>query len=356
MQVSDFNYEYPEALVATESAQPPSSARLLVYDRKQERREHTRFSEILSWLSPRDLIVVNNTCVLPARFKAKKNSGAQWEGLFLEPTEGGVRVWIQGKAREGDWIEFPHLRCLQVLQRREREAFLDCPAEEFINYLKNYGEAALPPYIRKSRKIRGEDEEQEKDEENYQTLFAREAERYSVAAPTASLHFDRDLLAALAQKSIPLASVTLHVGEGTFAPMEISEVEKHQMHSEWIEVSGETWAKIKRTKKEGGRVVAVGTTVVRTLESLARQEAPRLGRLFQTDLFIHPPYSFRIVDALVTNFHLPKTSLLLLIASFLEPEFQGHPGAFQHRWKNLYQEGIEKNYRLFSFGDAMLIL
>jgi S-adenosylmethionine:tRNA ribosyltransferase-isomerase len=332
-----FDYELPDHLIAQEPAARRDEARLLVVRRDTGEIEHRIFRDLPDLLRPTDLLVLNDTKVLPARLLGRREStGGQWEGLFLGEnggvwelmtktrghpssgetfvTDSGLRLVLEGRTPEHRWLMRPE------------------PTGTPADLLAVHGHVPLPPYIRKGR-------DQAEDRERYQTVYAESTG--SVAAPTAGLHFTPDLLAKLAAAGIGTARVTLHVGLGTFAPVKADDPTQHAIHAEWCEVSAETVSAIAATKARGGRVIAVGTTTTRTLESAGMH--PYHG---DTKLFIHPPFEFRVLDGLVTNFHLPRTTLLLLVQAFAGSELLA----------KAYREAIEKGYRFYSYGDAMVVL
>ncbi|MCS6863540.1 MAG: tRNA preQ1(34) S-adenosylmethionine ribosyltransferase-isomerase QueA [Gemmataceae bacterium] len=340
-----FDYELPEHLIAQHPAAERDAARLLVVRRDTGTLEHRIFRELPELLASGDRIVLNDTRVLPARLVGHREpTGGKWEGLFLQVTpaglwemlaqtrgypavgttfvtDTGLRLTLRGRTEDRHWLMQPH-------------AEGDPP-----ELLTRYGHVPLPPYIRKGR-----DEAEDKD--RYQTVYANKAG--SVAAPTAGLHFTPAVFERLAARGIAISYVTLHVGLGTFAPVKEEDPTQHVMHREWCEVTPAVAEAIRHTKARGGRIVAIGTTTTRTLETAARTYDDRQLHPFcgETGLFIHPPFEFRVVDALVTNFHLPRTTLLLLVGAFAGSELL----------REAYRQAIAHEYRFFSYGDAMLIL
>jgi S-adenosylmethionine:tRNA ribosyltransferase-isomerase len=335
------DYHLPEHLIAQHPAERRDESRLLVVRRDAGTLEHRTFRDLPELLSPGDLVVLNDTKVLPARVVGRREAtGGKWEGLFLAESGGlwemlaqtrgypevgtvfvtdtGLRLTLRGRTAERHWLMEPEPK--------------GTPAE----LLGRFGHIPLPPYIRKGR-------DEEPDRERYQTVYAEHAG--SVAAPTAGLHFTPELFERLAGRGIGTAKVTLHVGLGTFAPVKADDPTKHNIHREWCEVTQPTVDAILAAKARGGRVVAVGTTTTRTLESAARPEGlkPFSG---ETGLYILPPFEFRVVDALVTNFHLPRTTLLLLVGAFAGSELL----------RAAYAEAVAREYRFYSYGDAMLVL
>jgi S-adenosylmethionine:tRNA ribosyltransferase-isomerase len=337
-----FDYTLPEHLIAQHPAAERDAARLLVVRRESCSIEHRVFRDLPELLAPGDLVVLNDTRVLPARLVGQREStGGKWEGLFLRTTESGLWEMLaqtRGYPEIGTaFVTDTNLRFV-LRGRTDDRHWLMQPQEQGTppELLARYGHIPLPPYIRKGR-------EEASDRERYQTVYA--AAGGSVAAPTAGLHFTPAVFERLAARGIGTARVTLHVGLGTFAPVKVEDPTKHVIHREWCEVKPDTVEAIRAAKGKGGRVVAVGTTTTRTLESAARPDVlrPFCG---ETGLFIHAPFEFRVVDALVTNFHLPRTTLLLLVGAFAESELLGAA----------YAEAVAREYRFFSYGDAMLVL
>jgi S-adenosylmethionine:tRNA ribosyltransferase-isomerase len=382
-----FEYELPQHLIAQEPAAKRDASRLLAISGDHGTISHKHFRDLPTLLKPHDLLVLNDTKVIPARLLGTRaNTGGKWEGLFLRTLDDGtweLLTQTRGYAKEGETFvvreifqpsplegeggaqhrvrgsEKPihpsprpeagrpspsrgegekNALCLELVGRTHDRHWLMRPnlpgtPEEI---LSQFGSIPLPPYIRKGHADAG-------DRERYQTVYADRSG--SVAAPTAGLHFTPELLNKLQSLGIATARVTLHVGLGTFAPVKEADPTKHAIHAEWCEVPETTVNAIRECKKAGGRVIAVGTTSARTLESAARsgELIPYRG---ETNLFIHPPYPFRVVDGLITNFHLPRTTLLLLVQAFSGSELL----------KRAYAEAVKKEYRFFSYGDAMVIL
>ncbi|WP_228035551.1 tRNA preQ1(34) S-adenosylmethionine ribosyltransferase-isomerase QueA [Oculatella sp. LEGE 06141] len=347
--LSAYDYHLPEGRIAQNPAVPRDSARLLVV--ASESCQHRIFRELPQWLQPGDLLVLNNTRVIPARLYGRKPDGANIELLLLE--EQAPNRWLAlvrpGKRlKPGAWIEFradfalgsPSEESIVQAQVLEidtatggRIVQFDLADRSLWQLLPQLGQVPLPPYITESQA----------DPEQYQTVYGDRPG--AVAAPTAGLHFTPELLSHLQEQGIHHTFITLHVGVGTFRPVEVEEITQHTMHGEWIDVSPETVTKIRETKRNGGRIIAVGTTVVRALEGAAQTGVlqPHSGK---TNLFIYPGYQWRVIDGLITNFHLPKSSLLMLVSALIGRE----------RLLSLYQEAIAQQYRFYSFGDAMLIL
>ncbi|NBD15425.1 MAG: tRNA preQ1(34) S-adenosylmethionine ribosyltransferase-isomerase QueA [Cyanobacteria bacterium] len=347
-KLSSYDYQLPENYIAQTPVTPRDHSRLLVAD-SPTTHYHQRFYDLPQWLQAGDLLVVNNTKVIPARMYGHKTTGAAVEVLLLEETnpncwlalvKPGKRLPIGAKiqffSRQGK--QKPILEAT-VMAKDEatggRFLQFDRPAQtSLISVLDDYGEIPFPPYVT-SRQAQPE---------QYQTVYAQE--QGAIAAPTAGLHFTDELLATLAQKGIAQTEVTLHVGVGTFRPVETETITDHQMHQEWINVPPATVEKIKVTKAQGGRVIAVGTTVVRALEGAVAAQGSLDAFCGKTDLFIYPGYELQVVDGLITNFHLPRSSLLMLVSAFIG----------RQRLLSLYEDAIAHQYRFYSFGDAMLIL
>ncbi len=353
LQLESYDYHLPEERIAQNPVTPRDHSRLLVVHSPQD-HSHQVFWQLPNWLKPGDLLVLNDTRVLPARLYGHKPSGAKVEVLLLE--EQAEDRWLAlvkpGKRlKPGAEIRFEasqrssaaDLGAFQAKVLTTDEAtggrilqLIPPSGQTVLDTLEDYGEVPFPPYVTQSQADSGQ----------YQTVYAREAR--SAAAPTAGLHFTPDLLHQLHEQGVSQAFVTLHVGVGTFRPVETSDIRKHVMHQEWLDVPAATVEAIRQTRARGGRVIAVGTTAVRSLESAAGQQpsgeiTPFSGK---TDLFIYPGYRWRVVDGLITNFHLPKSSLMMMVSALLG----------RQRLLGLYEEAIAENYRFFSFGDAMLIM
>ena len=335
-----FDYELPHERIAQEPAEPRDAARLLVI--RGDRFEHYHFRDLPELLSPGDLVVLNDTKVLPARLIGRRaGTGGKWECLFLREFDGGdweVMSQTRGYPQPGERFITDSGLSLVLTGRTPERHWLMRPdrAGSPHELLTQFGHVPLPPYIRKGRS-------QAEDEARYQTVYANVAG--SVAAPTAGLHITPQVLDGFSRRGIGTARVTLHVGLGTFAPVTVADPRQHAIHAEWCDVPMETVKAVERTRAVGGRVIAIGTTAVRSLESAARSGAlaPFRG---PTDLYIHPPYSFRAIDGLVTNFHLPRTTLLLLVQALTGSS----------RLKRAYEEAIREGYRFYSYGDAMVMI
>lgn len=337
-----FDYHLPERLIAQHPAAERDAARLLVVRRDTRALEHRTFRDLPDLLAPGDLVVLNDTRVLPARLIGRREAtGGKWEGLFLRAADGGrweMLAQTRGYPEPGTaFVTDTGLRLVLHARTADRHWLME-PQEDGAppELLSRYGHVPLPPYIRKGR-------EAADDRDRYQTVYANAAG--SVAAPTAGLHFTPALFDRLAARGIGTARVTLHVGLGTFAPVKEADPTKHVIHREWCEVTQAAVDAIRDAKARGTRVVAVGTTTARTLESAAHPDTlrPFCG---ETGLFIHAPFEFRAVDALVTNFHLPHTTLLLLVGALAGDDLL----------QRAYAEAVAHEYRFFSYGDAMLVL
>ncbi len=336
MQTSDFDYHLPESSIAQTPSEPRDSSRLLVLHRDSGDVEHRVFHNLEYFLRPNDLLILNRTRVIPARIFAKKETGGKVELLLLRRRDAltwealvggkGLRVGSKVLVEENVSAEI-----IEILAGSERLIKFSEPIEP---YFSKVGNIPLPPYIH----------EKLNDPERYQTVFARDVG--SAAAPTAGLHFTPQLLDVLKEKGVKIGYVTLHVGLDTFAPVTEDDPEEHKIHTEWCELPQETADLINQTKQNGGRVIAVGTTSVRTLESagsVGRDAIPPY--IGPTSIYILPGYQFKIVDAMVTNFHLPKSTLIMLVSAF----------AGREKILQTYQTAIQEGYRFYSFGDAMFI-
>ncbi|MFD1912473.1 tRNA preQ1(34) S-adenosylmethionine ribosyltransferase-isomerase QueA [Halodurantibacterium flavum] len=348
MKLSDFDFDLPEELIATRPVRPRSAARLLVAEGAGQR--DLRVGDLPSVLRPGDLLVLNNTRVIPARLDGRRHRPtpegeveAGVEVTLLEvAAQGGWRALARPlrKLKPGDEIRFAAGLVASVAERMEDSVRLTFNLEgpAFDAALSQAGAMPLPPYIAARRAA------DPQDKEDYQTVFARHPG--AVAAPTASLHFDADLLAALAERGVATTEVTLHVGAGTFLPVKVDDVTQHRMHSEWGEVTEEAAHAINRTRAAGGRIIPVGTTALRLIESAAAPDGTLAAWAGDTDIFIYPGYRFRVTDALMTNFHLPRSTLLMLVSALMGKE----------RMLDLYAHAIKEGYRFFSYGDASLLV
>ncbi len=348
MKLSDFDYDLPEALIATRPARPRSAARLLVAEGAALTDTHV--GALPDWLRPGDRLVLNDTRVIPARLTGlRRRSGAQGateariEATLLEPCADGTwRAMVKPlkKLAVGETVTFSETLSATLEGKEDGQARLrfNLNGDDFDAALASAGAMPLPPYIAARRPADAA------DKEDYQTVWARHSG--AVAAPTASLHFDAALLAALAAKGVDFTHVTLHVGAGTFLPVKVEDVTTHKMHAEWGEVTEAAAAEIAATRAAGGRVIPVGTTALRLIESAARATGAIAPWQGETDIFIYPGFDFRVTDALMTNFHLPRSTLMMLVAALM-----GHD-----RVRRIYAHAVAQEYRFFSYGDASLLI
>ena len=339
MKVSDFNYNLPEELIAQVPIQKRDESRLMVLNRENQTIEHKIFKDIIDYLQPGDCLVRNNTKVIPARIYGKKETGANVEFLLLNNIEGdiwecivrpGNKLHIGTKVIFGEGLLKADI--LDTMEGGTRKVKFSYNGI-FNEILDQIGLMPLPPYIH----------EELKDKDRYQTVYAKY--RGSAAAPTAGLHFTEELLSKIEQKGIQIANVTLHVGIGTFRPVKEETVEKHHMHSEHYYIKKEDVDKINTAKENGKRVIAVGTTSCRVLETIADENGHVKEAEGDTQIFIYPGYKFKILDGLITNFHLPQSTLLMLVSAFAGKDYI----------LKAYKEAVKEKYRFFSFGDAMFI-
>ena len=341
MKTSDFYYDLPKELIAQDPLEDRSSSRLLVLHRKSGRVEHRVFTDIVEYLKPGDCLVRNNTKVIPARlYGTRVDTGATFELLLLKRMENDVwetLVKPGKKARQGAVISFGDgILTGEIIDVKEDGNRLIQFRYEgiFEEILDQLGQMPLPPYITHTLK----------DKNRYQTVYAKY--EGSAAAPTAGLHFTEELFRKLEEKGVLVANVTLHVGLGTFRPVKVDDVSKHHMHTEFYQVTKEEADKINKAKQAGGRIVCVGTTSCRTIESAADENGVLKPGQGDTDIFIYPGYSFKMMDVLITNFHLPESTLLMLVSAL----------AGKEQVMRVYEEAVQERYRFFSFGDAMIIL
>ena len=341
LKKSDFYFDLPQELIAQDPLEDRSSSRLLVLHRKSGRVEHRVFTDIVEYLKPGDCLVRNNTKVIPARlYGTRVDTGATIELLLLKRMENDVwetLVKPGKKARQGAVISFGDgILTGEIIDVKEDGNRLiqfryEGIVEEILDQL---GQMPLPPYITHTLK----------DKNRYQTVYAKY--EGSAAAPTAGLHFTEELFRKLEEKGVLVANVTLHVGLGTFRPVKVDDVSKHHMHTEFYQVTKEEADKINKAKQAGGRIVCVGTTSCRTIESAADENGVLKPGQGDTDIFIYPGYSFKMMDVLITNFHLPESTLLMLVSAL----------AGKEQVMRVYEEAVQERYRFFSFGDAMIIL
>jgi len=337
MKRSDFNYELPPELIAQLPLAQRSASRLLCFDKQSGDLNDQKFSDLPALLNPGDLLVFNNTEVIPARLFGTKASGGRVEILverLLNEQECLAQVRASKSPKAGGMLILEDGSVFKVLGREDSFFHLQAVGGDLMSFLKDMGHMPLPPYITR--------EDTDRDRRRYQTVFAETPG--AVAAPTAGLHFDQDLLDQLKDQGIESTTVTLHVGAGTFQPVRVDNIEDHHMHAEWLNVPQSACDAIAAARARGGRVIAVGTTAVRSLETAAAggELVPFTG---DSRIFIYPPYQFRVVDAMVTNFHLPESTLLMLVSAF----------AGQEQTLAAYRHAIDQRYRFFSYGDAMLI-
>ncbi len=341
MKTSDFYYDLPEELIAQTPILERDHSRLMRLDRNTGEITHLHFYDIMDELNPGDCLILNNSRVLPARlYGIKEGTGAQVEFLLLNHKEGDCWEVLAGpgkKAKPGSRFVFGEglltAEVLEIVEGGNRIVKFFYQGN-FYEVLDQIGQMPLPHYITQRLE----------DKERYQTVYAKEPG--SAAAPTAGLHFTPELLQKIKDKGISVGFVTLHVGLGTFRPVKVDEITQHKMHAEHYEISEETAALINRTKQQGGRVIAVGTTSCRTLESVMAKEGEMKASEGWTDIFIYPGFTFRILDGLITNFHLPESTLIMLVSAF---------AGYEHTMQ-AYRAAVQERYRFFSFGDAMMIL
>ena len=357
MRTADFHFNLPPELIAQQPAARRDGSRLLVLSRKSGNIEHRQFSELPDFFQPGDVLVLNNSRVIPARLHGvNAKTGGQFEILLLE--ENATNDWWAmmrpGKrAKIGTQIQLQEkngtatkiVATVIAINDEGHRRLQFSGTKNLFHELERIGELPLPPYIERHGEL-------PEDKERYQTVFAQPAG--SVAAPTAGLHFTPEILEKIRARGVKICFVTLHVGAGTFLPVKTENVAEHKMHAERFEVGAETVSAVNEAKKSGHRVIAVGTTAVRTLETVARQNAGKLNvHAGKTDIFLFPPAEFQIVDVLLTNFHLPESTLLMLVSAFAAP---GEKLRGRDLILSAYSEAIRKHYRFFSYGDAMLIL
>ncbi len=340
MKTSLFDYTLPESLIAKIPLKNRAQSRLLTFNRKTQTKTHLLFSDLSDQLTDQDVLITNNSKVLKARLFGKTETGKDIECLLIAqqtPHHWTALAKPRKKLKDGDILHFGIDFKARVVKKEP--PFIDLFFEESVNILEKldqFGHVPLPPYIQ------SKDKNAPEFEDNYQTVFAKEAG--SVAAPTAGLHFTPEILKALSQKKIPVETITLHVGYGTFKPIDTERITDHIMHFETYTIDPETAQRLTHYKNDGKRLIAVGTTSIRTLESAYKNKAFESGT-HQTNLYITPGYEFKAINGLITNFHLPKSTLLVLIASFMGMD----------ALSDLYQDAIKQQYRFYSFGDAMMV-
>ncbi|HEX2092249.1 MAG TPA: tRNA preQ1(34) S-adenosylmethionine ribosyltransferase-isomerase QueA [Longimicrobiaceae bacterium] len=342
-RTSDFDFHLPPEQIAQTPAEARDRSRLLVVDRGSGELRHGRFSDLAELVPPGDALVLNETRVFPARLMGRRESGGAAEVLLLHPAGEDPALWAAlvrpgARLKPGKRVEVGPELSVEIVDstpsgERVVRLHTSLPVD---GALERYGHIPLPPYVRRA--------DTPQDRERYQTVFARE--RGSVAAPTAGLHFTPELLTRLEERGVQIVRLVLHVGVGTFRPVEAEDPAEHRMHSEWYRIPPEAAEALNRTRARGGEVWAVGTTVVRTLESATDEGGMVRAGEGWTDIFIRPPYRFRAVDHLITNFHLPRSTLLMLVCAF---------GGYD-RVMGAYRVAVQEGYRFFSYGDAMLVL
>lgn len=348
MKLSDFDFDLPEELIATRPARPRSSARLLVA--QGDTITDAVVTDICDWLNPGDLLVLNDTRVIPARlsgtrtrYGAQGETSARIEVTLLEPrADGAWQALLKPlkKVRDGEEVQFAAGLSAIVEARHDGQATLrfNLAGDDFDAALDRAGAMPLPPYIAAKRAADA------RDHEDYQTIWA--ARSGAVAAPTASLHFDTAVMEGLARKGVQTCHVTLHVGAGTFLPVKVDDVTQHRMHAEWGQVSQNAAEEIEAARARGNRVIPVGTTALRLIETAARDTGRIAAWEGNTDIFIYPGFEFRVADALMTNFHLPKSTLMMLVSALMGAD----------RIRSIYAHAINRKYRFFSYGDASLLI
>lgn len=342
-RTADYNFHLPPEQIAQRPAERRDASRLLVLERASGKLHHRRFADVLEWMRPGDALVLNETRVFPARLLGRKPTGGAAEVFLLRPAGEDEATWHAlvrpgARLKPGSRVEVGAELEVEVVDSTasgERVVRLHSPLP-LEQALERYGHVPLPPYVQRP--------DEAADRERYQTVYARA--RGSVAAPTAGLHFTPELLAAAEARGVRLARLVLHVGLGTFRPVEVQDPAAHRMHAEWYRMPPETAALLNETRARGGALWAVGTTSVRTLESVADERGVIHPGEGWTSIFLRPPYRFRAVDRLITNFHLPRSTLLMLVAAFAGYELTMHA----------YREAVAQDYRFFSFGDAMAVV
>ena len=383
MRLSDFDYNLPQELIAQKPVKPRDKSRLLVLDKETGQIEHDIFKDIDNYLQEGDVLVANDSKVIPARLLGKKKESGGGVEVFLHAClESGVWECLLkgGRLRPGSTIVFERRLEAYIKEKYSEDTWrveFNKKDNELFGIIQHIGHTPLPPYIKRPQ---GEKKE---DRQRYQTVYADQEKKGSVAAPTAGLHFTNRVMNKLKRKGVEFEYVTLHVGLGTFAPVKTERIEEHKMHAEWAEVTSDTLKSIIKAKREGRRVVAVGTTSVRVLEAIFQYS--EYNKLLNKEIgnwkleigsfsswvniFIYPGFEFQIVDAMITNFHLPKSSLLMLVSAFADPEFNRRVapsteigtgpstglGTGKKNIYNAYQEAIKERYRFYSYGDAMFI-
>ncbi len=355
-KLKDFDYNLPDKLIATHPAKPRDHSRLLVLDKKSGEIEHKKFFEIIDYLKPGDVLIMNNSKVIPARLFANKvGTGGKVEVLLHKKLN--TNTWqclLGGRVKEDLNLEFGKGLLAQIKNNNENGTWdlkFNKKSDSLMEAIVKLGEMPLPPYIENKRKQQKEKRVKADDKKNYQTIYANDKKFGSVAAPTAGLHFTPRVLKKIKEKEVKIEFITLYVGMGTFAPVKTEDISKHKMHAEWVEIDRKTInsisnLKFKISKQKKGRIIAVGTTSARALEACF-SDPPKKGKAFKgwVDIFITPGYKFKAVDALITNFHLPKSTLLMMVSAL----------AGKKNIDKAYKEAVFQKYRFYSYGDAMFI-
>ena len=342
MRIEEFDYTLPSSLIAQYPSPQRDKSSLMILHRGDGTIEHRAFRDLPNYLNPGDLLVMNDTRVFPARLIGKKETGGKVEMLIISPTNGTMEEWNvlikgSGKVKPHVQIEFSQELYGEVKEAKDGKGRIRFSGQgEVMDLIRKVGHVPLPPYIKR--------EDEPLDGDRYQTVFAKR--EGSIAAPTAGLHFTQDLLQSLRDQGVTIAWITLHIGLGTFVPVKTRNVEDHPMGAEWVEISEQTVQDIDQTRSRAGRIISVGTTTTRALESFSDGKGGVKCGKGTTSLFIYPPYRFRVIDGLITNFHLPKSTLIMLVSAFAGKDLLA----------KAYEEAIDKKYRFYSYGDAMLIL
>jgi len=346
MELKKFDYNLPKNLIAQKPISPRDHSRLLLLSKKNGRIQHKHFYNIIDYLKSGDVLVLNNTKVMAARLMGKRaETGGKVEVFLLNKMKTNIWQCLVGghKRKENLKVEFFGGLKAEILKNNLDGTWnvkFNKSGADFMKLVNKIGRVPLPPYIKRPGYVKALE-----DKVNYQTVYADDKKIGSVAAPTAGFHFTKKLISQLKKKGVQFEYVTLQVGLGTFAPVKVDDITKHKMHAEYVEVNKKTINNIIKAKKQGRKIIAVGTTSVRTLESVFKKVLVK-NQAFWTDIFIYPGYKFKIIDGLITNFHLPKSTLLMLVSAF----------ASRKKIFKAYKQAIKKKYRFFSYGDAMLII
>jgi len=372
MKLSDFDYNLPKNLIAQVPKKPRDHSRLLVFDRQTGKTEHKYFFNLVDYLEKGDVLVFNNSKVFPARLIGKKKETGGKVEIFLHQKVNS-NIWeclVRGRVKEKQEIEFEKDLTCEIIKNNNDGTWkvqFNFSGQKFKDLINKIGQVPLPPYI-KSKKAR------KQESKDYQTIYADDKKVGSVAAPTAGFHFTPELIKKLKNKGVQFEYVTLHVGLGTFAPVKIENIKKHKMHAEFVEIKKDVIKNIIQAKKEGRRIITVGTTSTRALEavvskiSITKKQDTKKFKIFSNpagkqnskfknwvDIFIYPGYKFKVVDAMITNFHLPKSTLLMLVSAFAKAPADKTALVGRDKIINMYKQAIKKKYRFFSYGDAMFI-